>query len=818
MPEIQSLVRSGAKMRWLAVLLQDVRHGLRSFRRNPAFTAVAVLTLALGLGANTAIFAVLYNVVLRPLPYPDAPRLVKVYLTVNEDRRGARDIPFSYPKFEDLQRSSTVFDSMAAYAQLRYTIMDPGPAERVNGEIASAGYFPMLGITAALGRTFLPEEDGEPGAHAVAILGDALWRGRFDASPSAIGKTLRIDGKTFQVVGVAPPGVRGDSGSAQFWVPLSMATSGQLTYRPEHWHEAIAHLKPGATVAQAAAEVAAIMRRLEEQQPSGDGIWGANVVPLGESKIDPVLARGLAVLYAAVGFVLLIACANLANLTMARMVRRQAEFAVRVAIGAGRASLVRQVLVENVMLAVCGGGAGALLAMGSMRLLALLRPESDAGHWPSYMRQLDAQAMHVTVPVLLFGLALSFAAGILFGLAPALQVSRGNVNELLKGGPPQGGTRHRTFGFRGVLLAGQMALVVVLLVGAGLLIRSFARLARVPLGVETENVLTVPLSAGSRQFFDRLTAQVRTLPGVQAVTISEGLPALQRGIITVADAIDSRPTRAFIGWRSVDPGFFELFHIPIRAGRAFAERDLPGPRVAILSERAARALFPGQDPIGHRIKANRIDCEIVGIAAEVHYESLNRQLAIVGDMYMGPARPGGAYLIVRSVRNPMGLLPAVRKIVAGLDPEIPVQGARNMEENVFLLHSYQRFSTLLLGVFAALALSLAVVGIYGVFSYAVAARTHEFGIRLATGARRADILWLVLREAAILSGAGLAVGLPAALAASRVLRSMVSGAEAADPWTYAGTVVVLAGTALASSYVPARRAAGLDPLQALRYE
>jgi predicted permease len=813
--------------RFLDALARDVRYGLRAFCRNPGFAAVAVLTLALALGANTVIFALLYNVVLRPLPYPQADRLVKVYLTVNMDQRGARDISFSYPKFEDLKSVNTVFDSMAAYALRSYTIADPGPAERVRGEIVSASYFSMLGISPTIGRTFLPEEDRDLGAHPVAIIGDDLWRQRFGADPSVIGKTLRVDGKPLSIVGVAPAGVRGDSGRATFWIPLSMGSSGDLTARQQHWHQAIGRLKPGVTVEQAAAQVRAIMRRQEQQQPSGSGTWDANAVLLAESKIDPGLSEGLLVLYAAVGFVLLIACANLANLTMARMVGRQKEIAVRVAIGAGRGSLILQVMVENLLLSVSGGFAGALVAMWCMRLLALLRPQAEAGFWPSYMRQLDAQTMQVTAPVLLFSLALSLAAGILFGLAPAIKASRGNLDEVLKGGAPHGSQpRHGGIRFRSALLAGQMALVVVLLVSAGLMARSFARLTGIPLGIETRNILTIRLSPpfqkytnnASRQFFDRLMAQVRRLPGVNAVTIAEDLPALERGTVTVAEAIDARPINEYIGWRSVDPGFFELFRIPMRSGRTFTEHDRGGPPVAILSEWAARALFPGQSPIGHHIKANRIDCEVVGVAAEIHYERQKQQLAIVGDMYISPARTYGDYLIVSAARNPLELVPAIRKIVAGLDPEIPVQDARTMDDNIFLVHSYQRFSTLLLGVFAALALALAVVGIYGVFSYSVAARTREFGIRLATGARGGDILRLVLREAAILSGAGLMVGLPAALAASRVLGSVVGGTVAADSLTCVTTAVVLAATALAASYIPARRAARLDPLQALRHE
>lgn len=684
----------------------------------------------------------------------------------------------------------------------------------------------MLGIKTQIGRTFLPEEDSRQGAHPVVILGNALWRERFGADPSVIGKTLRIDGKLFHVVGVAPPGVRGDSGNAQFWIPLSMASPDDLTSRMQHWHEVIAQLKPGVTVEQAATQVKAIMRRLEGQQPSGFGAWDANAVSLSASKIDPALAKGLVTLYAAVGLVLLIACANLANLTMARMVGRRREIAVRVAIGAGRGSVVRQVLVENVMLSVAGGVAGTMLAVWSMRLLALLRPVEDAGSWPSYMRQLDAQAMHVSEPVLAFGLSLSLASGILFGLAPALKASRGDVSDVLKGGTPQGHPRRLPIRFRSTLLAGQMALVFVLLAGAGLLIRSFARLTSVPSGAETRNVLTVPLrlpyprySPGTaRQFADRLVAQVRGLPGVEAVTISEGLPVMQRGTVTIAQAIDSRPINAFIGWRSVDPGFFELFHISMRSGRTFTERDRLGPPVAILSELAARALFPGQNPIGHHITAQGMDCRIVGVSAEVQYEKQEPQLPIVGDMYMAPLRAGSAYLIVKAARDPMLLLPAVLKIVAGLDPEIPVQGARTMDDRIFLVHSYERFVTVLLGVFAALGLALAAAGIFGVFSYAVAARTREFGIRVAAGARSADILWMVLREAVILSGTGLVLGLPVALAAQRVLGNMISGSATADPWTYSTAAAVLVGAGLAATYIPARRAAQLDPLEALRCE
>jgi predicted permease len=807
---------------WVEALSRDVCYGLRQLRRSPGFSAVAVLTLALGIGANAAIFAVLYNVVLRPLPYPDASRLAHVYLTVDSDRRGARDCSFSYPKFQDLKRLNTVFDSMAAYALRSYTITAPGPAERVRGEIVSASYFSMLGITTVMGRTFLPEEDGDPGAHLVAILSDGLWHERFGADPSVIGKTLQIDGKTCHIVGVTPPGVRGDSGQAMFWIPISMGDSGDLTARQQHWHEVIAHLKPGVTVVQAATEVKAIMRRLEEQQPSFDGIWDANAVRLAESKIDPVLSKGLLVLYGAAGFVLLIACANLANLTMGRMVGRQREIGVRVAIGAGRGAVIRQVLTENLLLSVAGGLAGTFVAAWSMPLLALLRPEANLSFWPSYMRQLDAQAMRVTAPVLVFSLALSFATGILFGLAPALKAARGDVNEVLKGDALQGSQPRRwTVGFRSLLLAAQMALVVVLLVGTGLMLRSFARLTGIPLGITARNVLTVPLDLPwpkyndvlSRRFFDQLMAQVRGLPGVEAATMGD-LPAMERDNVTWLTAIDLRPVHEYIGSHSVEPGFFELFRIPIRSGRAFTVQDRQGPPVAILSEWAARALFPGQNPLGHHVMWGE-DHEIVGVVTEVHYEKQKQQLPIVGDMYVPQF---GDHLIVRAARNPMSLLPEVRKIVAGLDREIPVQGARTMEDNISLVHSYERFSTLLLALLAALALGLAIVGIYGVFSYVVAARTREFGIRLALGAQRQDVLVIVIREAFKVTLAGLLVGIVAALALTRFLSGFLYGVKPTDPLTLVAVSLLLIGVALVACYIPARRATKVDPMVALRHE
>jgi predicted permease len=824
-------LREASREAWgwkrLEALARDVRYGLRQFGRSPGFTAAAVLTLALGLGANTAIFTVLYGVVLRPLPYPDPGGIAKVYLTVDAHQgRGERTIGFSYPKFEELRRLNTVFASMAGYAVRNATLTAPAPADRISAEYVSAAYFRILGVPAALGRTFLDEEEATPGTPAAAVIGDGLWHDRFGADPAAIGKTIRLDDTPFTIVGVGPKGFKGDSGRADLWVPLAAAGEGTMTNRKEHWFEVMARLKPGVMPAQASAEVQAVMRGLESVQPSGgaNSLWDAGAVPLAESKLDRKLARGLVILYAAVGFVLLIACANLANLTMARLAGRQREIALRVALGAGRGSLVRQFLVENVMLALGGGAAGLLLAMWGMKLLERLRPvESDYGGWPSYLRAIDPETLRMTAPVLAFAAALSVLAGLLFGLAPALRAARGDAGEVLKGGALWRPARHRLANLRGVLLAGQMALVVVLLAGAGLTIRGFARLVQAPLGIRAENVLTFRLGLPWRKYqgkaamqhMDRLLARFGNLPGVEAAVVSDDLPVRIRGTVTPV-VVESGPPNQYIGSHHVGPEFFWVFRIPMRAGRAFTERDRDGPPVAILSERAARLLFPGENPIGRHVNVGE-DCEVVGVAADVQYGSQSQQLAIVGDAFR-PPRSGGGYVALRIAGNPKGLIPAVRRIVAELEPEAPVFDVRTMEEHVFAANSAARFSTVLLGVFAGLALALAVVGIYGVFSYAVAARTREFGIRIASGARARDILKLVVGDGAVLCAAGLAAGLPAALAATRTLGSLLYEVKPGDAATYFAAAAVLVATALAACLLPALRATKVDPVVALRCE
>jgi predicted permease len=825
---------------WLAALSRDLRYSARLFRRSPGYTAAAVLTLALGLGVNIAIFMLLYNVMLRPLPYPDPDSLVQAHLTYTSarDARGTRGIGFSYPKFQDLQRHARSFEYLAAYGRGRFDLAAIGAgaegapgmaAERVEGEFVSSTYFAALGVSAALGRTFIAEEDAAPGGQPVAIIADTLWKRRFASDPAAIGKSLRVGSVSLRIVGVARAGFTGETGRAEVWAPITMApelgrSSRVLTARNMHWHQALGRLKPGVGLAHARDEVAAVMNRLEQALPSGDAqtAYGTEVISLKESRLEPGRRRALILLCAAVGFVLLIACANLANLTMARMVGRQREVAMRLALGAGRQSLVRQFLAESVLLSLGGGAAGIALASCVARFLIWLRPQAEYSTWPSYLQTFEASSLSVSLPVLVFSAGLSLASGLLFGLAPALRASRGDVNELLKQGTT-GRPQPHGFGFRRALLAVQMALAVVLLAGGVLMMRSFARLLHAPVGADTHQVVAFQVALPeykypgkkARAFLDRMADTLRVVPGVEAVALCDDVPALERDTVTDI-RIPSRRESEFVGKHDVDPGFFSLYRIPLRAGRTFTERDRHGPPVVILSERAAATLFPGQNPIGLRLNMGE-EQEVIGVVGEVRYAKQKQQLPLVGDAYITPASRS-AYVSVRTAGNPVGVISAIRRTVTQLDPELPAYNLGTLDDQIHDINWAVRFMTILLGFFAAVALGLAVVGIYGVFSFSVAARTREFGIRIATGARAGDILWLVAGEGVGLCFAGLAIGIPAALATTRLLSGMLFEVTPADPHTYVLTASLLVAAALAACLMPAVRATRVDPVIALRNE
>ncbi|MGO9268945.1 MAG: ADOP family duplicated permease [Terriglobia bacterium] len=831
--------------RWLYDLVHDLRFALRSFRASPGFAAVSVVTLALGIGANTAIFTVVNAALLRPLPYRDSGRLVMVWnqlLNLGLTRFGA-----SYDEYFDYRDQNRVFESIAAFGSQQFDLTGSAQPERVSGVRVSANLLPILGASAALGRTFTGDEN-QAGRDTVTLLSDALWRRRFGADPSLIGKTISLDGSPHTVVGIVPRGFRfstDGSDSPDVWVPIAFhpdpggQTGGTLRL--------IARLKPGITLERAQAEMSTIAARLEQQShlyrgPHGeDAGYAVQVVPLRE-EIFGAMRQGLLVLLGAVGFVLLIACANVANLLLARAAARQKEMAIRAALGAGRLRVMRQLLTESLMLAVLGGAAGLLVARWGLRLLLAASPAQAA--------RLGAVAPVVPLVldsrVLAFTLLITVLTGLLFGLAPAFESAQFNLNESLKEGGrtsaagADGNTRRR-FSRRAGLVVAQVALSMVLVLGAALLIRSFVRLLEVDPGFNPEKLVTAEITLPEFQyredyqvsaFFDQFLDRVRALPEVKSAGAVSGLPLNGR---TGGDpfSIEGRPWRPtapgtttpqFMDHETVAAGYFRTLQIPLLAGREFTEQDAAGSLpVAVINQTMARAFWPHQDPIGKHImpgapRPGAAWLTIVGVVGDVKSAALD--VASIPQMYrplsQHPVRTMA--LVIRTSADPMSVISEVRRQLFALDKDRPLYHVAAMEQIVSDSVAPRRFDLLLLGVFAALALALAAVGIYGVMSYSVAQRTHEIGVRLALGARRGDVLRLVARQGLTLALAGIAIGLVASLALTRLISGLLFSVRATDPITFAGVSLLFACVALVASFIPAHRATRVDPIVALRHE
>jgi putative ABC transport system permease protein len=811
-------------MTWWSLVdqfVRDFRHGARAFVRHPGFAAVAVLTLALGTGANTAIFTVLYNAVLRPLGYPAPDRLMRLERAVTTDERGPRVVGFD-SAFVDWARESRSFESLASYARQGFTLTGAADADRVIGEIVSASYFPTLGVTPAVGRVFLDEEDQTPGSNPVAVVSDAMWRSRFAGRRDAVGSVIRLNRVSLTIVGIMPASFNGESGDASVWIPRMMestVTHGQGTL----YTAVVGRLRSGVTPAQANAEV----RRAVADMPDAIRLsMTGTAVPLDESRRDPRLRSMLAVLFGAVSFVVLIACVNLANLLLARGLGRQREIAVRLSLGAGRGAVVRQMLTECLILSLAGAAVGLLFAAWSVDALALLRPQDDTAVWPTYLRQVDASAFGINRPVCLFSLGLAMVTTVLFGLVPALQASRANVQQSLQLETESWSGGRRAGHMWRALIAVEVALVFVLLAAAGLMLRSFDRFLDRPIGIDARGILTFRVTlptdaydlAAAGSFFDRLLPRMAALPGVESVARVRHLPVRERGTVTGIQ-IDGGPDTHYVGYNAVDPVFFRVFRVRLVSGRPFDERDGPAaPPVVVVTESAARQWFGTLSPLGHRVKVMGTSAEIVGVVADVRYEPQRPQLPIAGDIYVSwPQRADvGAYVAMRTDGDPRRHIPALRKIIAELDPGLPLSQSKTMEEYVAGVQSYARFTTVLLALFATLALLLAVVGIYGTLSYAAASRRREIGIRMALGASRPDVLGMILREGMTVCAAGLALGLPLALMAMRAMRALLYEISPADPLALTVAILVLATTAIVACFVPARRAACASPIAALR--
>jgi predicted permease len=809
----------------MQTLLQDLRYGIRMLAKSPGFTAVAVLTLALGIGANTSIFSVVNTVLLAPLPYKDSGRLVMVWGTNPREKI----FPVSPAVFSTWKAENHLFEQIAASTDDLDTITGSGEPEMVIGYDFSADYFHVLGAKPELGRTFLPEED-RPGGPNVAVLSDNIWRRRFSADPSIIGKTIQLGNAPFTVVGVMPPSFRYPD-KVEIWTPLALPASASANWK-DRYLRVIARLKPGVTLDEAQAQMSALAERLAREHPDTNTGEGVLLNPLRQ-QIAGDIRTPLLVLLGAVGFVLLIACVNVANLLLARAAAREREIAIRTALGAGRLRLLRQMLTESALLSLAGGAAGLLLAYWSTGFLLSLFPNNIAN-----LSIPTVQAIPIDARVLAFTIAATLLTGFLFGLVPALRSSRLDVNQTLKesGRTPMAGSRERRF--RNVLVVAEIALSFVLLIGAGLLIKSFSRLTQGDLGFRTDNILALEAFPSPakypekepeklRAYVDRSVENLRAIPGVESAGAINFLPLT--GFWGLQEfTVEGRPAppkgqEPTADNRVVTPDYFKTMGIPLQRGRAFVTADGPdSPHVAIISASLARRFWNGEDPVGKRLNlgdsAKPDWNEIVGVVGDVHSFGLEEKLH--DDLYRPFSQvyfPIVAFT-VRAKGDPAQITAAAKAAIWAVNPEQPFYKVIAMETLAAESIALRRVSMLLLTVFSSIALLLAAIGIYGVLSYAVAQRTHEMGIRAVLGAQQRDVLRLVLGDGMRLALAGLAIGLAASLALTRLMVSLLYGVGAADPLTFAGVAALSTGVALLACYLPARRAMRVDPMVALRYE
>jgi putative ABC transport system permease protein len=820
------------------LIFHNIHYSIRSLVKRPGFTIVAVIVLALGIGANTAIFSVVNSVLLNPLPYQNPDELVIVRAT--NPSRGLTDFGVSMPDFREWRTRNRVFERLAAFSTQSYNISSGPEPERIDGAMVSADLFPLLGVTPVQGRSFLNQEETF-GNHRVALISYNLWQNRFSSDPNLIGQAITVDTEKFTVVGILPQGFGYPSRNIQIWTPLSVPLDHENNSRGNYWLSVIGRLKPGIATEQASADMTSIAEQIEQEVSGMEGM-GTSVTSLRQDTVGNV-ETGLWVLLAAVGFVLLIACANVANLMLVRAAARQKEIAIRLSLGATRSRIIKQLLTESIITGLMGGALGLTLALWGVDALLRLSPEDLP------------RLTEVTVDgsVFVFTLALSIATGAIFGIIPATQASKADINSILKDGARGSGGVHSNR-VRAFLVVIEVAVSLVLLIGAGLMINSFVRLTQIDPGFRSENILTMfvvlpevryPIDQPQARvsFFEQLEEKVRTLPGVEAVGCTTSLPLTGTGWGKMF-AAEGRPAPTsieqipIIQYRQTNRDYFQTLKVPLVRGRYFNEQDtrdsLP---VAIINETLARQQFPDEDPIGKRVLPGPPEemvppgllppgfrfmrFTIIGVVKDVKHSGLTSQAG--PELYslhnQEKTGPGDSmFLAIRTGSDPTSIAAAVSSQVRSIDKEQPISDITTLESLVAASVAQSRFSALLLGLFALIALVLASVGIYGVISYSIAQRTQEIGIRMALGASARDILKMIIRQGMTFTLIGIGIGLVAAIAMTRLMSSLLYGVTATDPLTFAAITLLLAVIAFLACYIPARRATKVDPMSALRYE
>jgi putative ABC transport system permease protein len=811
----------------MTTLLQDLRYSLRMLRKSPSFTVIAAVTLALGIGANTAIFSVADALLWKPVALPDLDRLTMAL--ERHEKRNADWNTVAPANYLDWKAQSTVFQGMCFYrwgaASLTSAAGDP---ERVQSFLVSANFFDVVGVKPALGRAFRPEEE-QPGREDVAILGHGLWQRRFAADPAIVGTTVQLDSRTYKVIGVMPKDFVFPL-TAELWMPLAF-TSQDRTQRQAKMLFPVARLKTGVSQSQAVAEMESIALRLQQQYPNSNKYWSATLIPLHKFIIGDFTEQYTLMLLGAVGFLLLIACANVANLQFARATGRMREVAVRTALGASRWRIVRSLLTESVVISVLGAALGLAIAFWGVDMIRSGMPADVMRFIPGWTKiQVDARA-------LFFTLGVAVLAGIISGLAPALQSSSPNLNATLREGDrgSSAGRARRTL--RNALVAVETALAMVLLVGAGLMVKGFSNLLEEDRFMRPETLLTMRINLPESAYkenprvvaaFDHLVSRFASLPGVQSAAATMSIPYSgfdsSRAITLEGKPAPAPGEQPVAQLQSMSPAYFRTLALPLRKGRELTSQDGPeAPRVVVISERLMRRFFPGEDPVGKRIKFGDVNSKnpwmtIVGVVGDVKQDVFERQPRAVTYVPMAQVPARSMALVIRSSRDPLAIAAAVRAEVRNLDGNLAIYELKTLERVIHEESVGLNYMAVLMGVFGVMALVLSAMGVYALMAYSVTERTHEIGVRIALGARSNHVLSAVMTRASVTMLIGLVVGFGMALALARLLSSLVYGITATDPATFAGNALVLALSATVASYIPARRATKVDPIVALRYE